>query len=275
MSVVAKTLDVSRPNLHEHVKGSKYPRGRYKKAEDTVLLQMIRHLVDERPTYGYHRIAALVNRQRLAEGLHVVNLKRIHRIMSNHQLLLSRHMLLLDGRTHDGKVMVMRSNLRWRSDALEFTCWNGEVIRLAFIIDAYDREIITWVGVTNTGISGSDIRDIMLEAVEKRFANTKALHLIEHLSDNGSCYTLLETKRFAVALNFEPCFTPVKSPRSNGMSEAFVKTLKRDYITIANLPDAKAAFRQINGWIEDYNEIHPHSVLNMNSSKMFRTALNQ
>ncbi len=36
----------------------------------------------------------------------------------------------------------MRSNLRWCSDGLEFTCWNGEIIRLAFIIDAFDREII-------------------------------------------------------------------------------------------------------------------------------------
>lgn len=158
---------------------------------------------------------------------------------------------------------------------MEFTCWNGEAIRLAFIIDACDREIIAWFGVTNTGISGSDIRDIMLEAVEKCFANTEAPHFFEHLSDNGSYYTLLKTRRFAVALNLKPCFTPVKSPQSNDMSEAFVKTLKRDYITIANLPDDKAAFRQINRWIEDYNEIHPHSALNMNSPRMFRKQLNQ
>jgi transposase InsO family protein len=35
------------------------------------------------------------------------------------------------------------------------------------------------------------------------------------------------------------CFTPVKSPQSNGMSEAFVKTLKRDYVRANPLPDAK------------------------------------
>lgn len=87
----------------------------------------------------------------------------------------------------------------------------------------------------------------MLEAVEKHFANTKAPHLVKHLSDNGSCYTLLETRRFAVALNLKPCFMPVTSLQSNGMREVFVKTLKRDYITTANLPDAKAAFRQIKG----------------------------
>ena len=80
-------------------------------------------------------------------------------------------------------------------------------------------------------------------------------------------------KAFAVEL--KPCFTLVKSPQSNGISEAFVKTLKCDYIKIANLPDAKPALRQINGWIEDYNEIHPHSALDMNSPRMFRRALNQ
>ena len=114
-----------------------------------------------------------------------------------------------------------------------------------------------------------------LEAIGKHFATARAPHLIEHLPDNGSCYTALETRQFAVALNLKPCFTPVKSPQSNGISEAFVKTLKRDYIKIANLPDAKPALRQINGWIEDYNEIHPHSALDMNSPRMFRRALKQ
>jgi len=92
---------------------------------------------------------------------------------------------------HDqgGKVMVMRSNLRWCSDGLKFTCWNGEVVRVTFIIEAFDRKIISWTAVANAGISGSDIRDTMLEAVEKRFGATRAAHAIEHLSDNGSAYT--------------------------------------------------------------------------------------
>lgn len=107
----------------------------------------------------------------------------------------------------------MRSNLRWCSDGLEFTCCNGEVVRLAFIIDAFDREIISWVAVANAGISRSDVRDIMLETVEKRFGGTRAPHVIEHLFDNGGAYTARETTLFAQALNLVPCFTPVASPR--------------------------------------------------------------
>lgn len=163
MKTVADTLGVSRSNLTERINGTSKPRGCYRKAEDVELLPYIRKLVDERPTYGYLRIAALLNRECQAQGLPGVNCKRLHRIMAAaNAMVLQKHTALRHGRVHDGKVMVMRSNLRWCSDALEFSRWNGEVVRLAFIIDAFNREIISWVAIANGGISGSDIRDMML-----------------------------------------------------------------------------------------------------------------
>ena len=269
MKRVAEALGVSRSNLAERTQGEAAARGSYVKAADEALLPLIRRFVDERPTYGYRRITALVNRERATQGLSPANRKRIHRIMQRNAMLLQRHTGRREGRLHNGKVMVMCSNLRWCSDGLEFTCWNGDVVRMAFIIDAFDREIITWAAVCGAGISGSDVRDMMLDAVEKRFGAVRAPHPIEHLSDNGSPYTAKQTRDFAAALNLIPCFTPVKSPESNGMSEAFVKTLKRDYVRISPLPDAKTALRQIAGWIDDYNEIHPHSALRMRSPREF------
>jgi putative transposase len=56
----------------------------------------------------------------------------------------------------------------------------------------------------------------------------------------------------------------------NGMSEAFVKSLKRDNIGIAYPPkrrDAETALHLIDEWIEEYNEIHPHSGLKMAPSR--------
>ena len=269
MKAVAETIGVARSHLHDKVRRTPKPRGPYRKQEDDALALLVRRLVDERPTYGYRRITALVNRELVRQGLPGANRKRVHRIMQRHALLLERHTGRREGRIHDGKVMVMCSNLRWCSDGLEFTCWNGDVIRLAFIIDAFDREIIAWTAVCGAGISGSDVRDMMLEAVEKRFGTVRAPHSIEHLSDNGSPYTAKGTRDFAAALNLVPCFTPVKSPESNGMSEAFVKTFKRDYARVNPLPDAATALRQIAGWINDYNEIHPHSALKMRSPREF------
>ena len=255
MKTVADTLGVSRSNLIERRDGHAKRKRRYRKAEDTSLLPLIRRLVDERPTYGYRRITALVNRELAAEGAAPANHKRVYRLMKIHGLLLEKHSGRRPGRTHDGKVVVMRSNLRWCSDGFEFTCWNGEVLRGAFVLDAHDREVIAWRAVVNAGISGSDIRDMMLEAVEKRFGDIRTPHKIEWLSDNGSPYTAAATREFATQLNLAPCFTPVASPESNGMSEAFVKTLKRDYLRVRPVPDARTALDQIAGWFEDYSPV--------------------
>src|SRR4051812_11466520 len=179
------------------------------------------------------------------------------------------------GRVHDGKVIVMRSNLRWCSDGFEISCWNGDLIRIAFIIDAHDREIIAWHAVVGSGISGGMVRDMMLEAVESRFGALHSPTPLEWLTDNGSAYTAKETRDFATALNLIACFTPVQSPESNGMSESFVKTFKRDYVRVNPLPDAVTALGKIAGWFEDYNENRPHSGLKMRSPREFIRAQTQ
>ena len=68
------------------------------------------------------------------------------------------------------------------------------------------------------------------------------------------------------------CFTPVASPESNSMWEAFVETVKRDYVHVTPIPDTHTALDRIAGWFEDYNENHPHSGLRMRSPRKFRTA---
>ncbi len=76
------------------------------------VLPLIRRLVDARPTYGYRRVTALLNRDLAAEGLAPANHKRVYRLMKVHGLLLEKHSGDRPGRTHDGKVVVMRSDLR-------------------------------------------------------------------------------------------------------------------------------------------------------------------
>jgi transposase InsO family protein len=99
-------------------------------------------------------------------------------------------------------------------------------------------------------------------AIAKRSTMRKArIALARRLSDNGSIFAAHKTIEIAVALNLVPCFTPVESPESNGMAEAFVKTLKRDYVRVSPIPDAAAALTLLDGWIEDYNTVHPHSRL--------------
>jgi len=261
VSLVASTLGVGRSTVYDRLTGNTRTRGPYAKADDADLLPRIRQIAAQRPTYGYRRIAAVLNRQQRADGLAPVNHKRVYRIMAADRLLLARRYTERADYGHDGVVVTIRSNVRWCSDGFEFTCWNGEVVRGAFIIDAHDREVIAWRAVANAGISGSDVRDIMLEAVETRFGGMRAPVPVEMLSDNGSTYTARETRTFARQLGLKPYFTPVRSPQSNGISEAFLHTLKCDYVRVSPLPDALTALTSLAGWIEDYNDNHPHSGL--------------
>lgn len=268
MKVVADTLGVARSNLIVQMQGKAKSRGSYQRQGDNELLQAIRQLTDARPTYGYRRITALLNRARRTSGAGPVNHKRVFRLMRQAHLLLQPFVGLRPVRAHEGSVIALVSNQRWSSDVLEISCWNGEVVRTAFAIDTCDREIIAW-HATTAGISGEMVRDLMLACVERRFAATRAPHPVQWLADNGSAYTARETLEFAIALGLVACFTPVRSPESNGVSEAFVKTLKRDYARIQPRPDAATVLQMLPLWIEDYNQHHPHSGLQMRSPREF------
>ena len=124
---------------------------------------------------------------------------------------------------------------------------------------------------TTAGISATMVQDILVESIEKRFGDTQRLpQEIEWLTDNGSCYIAEETRKFAKTLGFKVCTTPVRSPESNGMAEAFVKTFKRDYVYLSDRPDAATVMAQLAGWFEDYNSFHPHSGLKMMSPREYR-----
>jgi transposase InsO family protein len=271
VKTVATTLDVARSNIIERQKALRPRRGAQSRAGDVELIADIRRLVDQRPSYGYRRIAALLKRERRSAGQTPLNAKRVYRLMKKHGLLLQRHTGHRRPRAHDGKVITLQSNIRWCSDALEFTCWNGEIVRVAFALDCHDREIIGWLATT-AGISGEMIRDMMVQCVERRFASERAPHRVQWLTDNGSTFAARKTIDIAVALNLEPCFTPVESPESNGMAEAFVKTFKRDYVRLAPIRDARMALARIDSWIEDYNTAHPHSRLGYRSPREYIAA---
>lgn len=274
MKAVADTLGVSRSNLTEQLKPGRRRRGPYQCQDDDTLLALIRQITDQRPTYGYRRVTAVLNRTRHLTRSPPVNHKRVYRLMRRANLLLQAHTGLRPMRLHEGTIIAPASNHRWASDVMEIGSWNGDVVRIAFAIDTHDREIIAWIASTN-GISGEMVRDLMLDCIERRFKSLRAPHPVQWLADNGSAYTARETIDFAAALLLVPCFTPVRSPESNGVCEAFVKTFKRDYARIQPRPNAIAVLQCLPTWFEDYNENHPHSGLRMRSPREFIRSLSQ
>jgi putative transposase len=268
VKAVAEVLGVARSNLVEQMKARPRQRiGRPPPPADALVAE-IKTVIAEMPTYGYRRVHAILRRRALAERRQPPNHKRVYRVMKENGLLLQRH-AGGNERRHDGKIAVDRSDLRWCSDAFEIGCENGERVRVAFALDCCDREAMSYVATTG-GIGGEEVRDLMVTAVEHRFGRINRLpQTIEWLSDNGSGYIAMETRRFARDLGLEPCTTPFESPQSNGMAEAFVRTIKRDYVRVSPAPDAETVLRQLPTWLTHYNEVHPHKALGYRSPREF------
>ncbi|KGT86187.1 transposase [Erwinia typographi] len=271
ISFVSRCLRVSRAQLHTRLKrpDSWQDRRRKRQPDDTDALLRIHAVIGELPTYGYRRVWALLRRQSEAEDLAAVNAKRVYRIMRQHALLLEQKPSLPPSkRAHTGKVAVGESNQRWCSDGFEFRCDNGEKLRVTFALDCCDREALHWAASTG-GFDSETVQDVMLGAVERRFGSGFPVSPVEWLTDNGSCYRAHETRKFARMVGLEPKNTAVRSPESNGMAESFVKTMKRDYISIMPKPDGLTAVKNLAEAFEHYNEWHPHSALGYRSPREY------
>ena len=224
-------------------------------------------MIRTRATYGARRVRALVNR---AFGM-AYNLKRIRRVMELNGWKLPRSARRRTGRAHTGQIQRAVSNERWCSDVLEIACWNGEYVQIGFALDCHDRECLAHVAAARD-LCTRDIQQLMHAAVATRFGTgSRPDAPIQWLSDNGSIYTALDAACTAERLNLEPITTPAASPESNGMSEAFVNTLKRDYVSGADRSSAAALIDQVPAWIADYNAVAPHSALGFRAPQQYRS----
>lgn len=271
VSLVSRCLRVSRAQLHVILRRTDdWMDGRRSRhTDDTDVLLRIHHVIGELPTNGYRRVWALLRRQAELDGMPAINAKRVYRIMRQNALLLERKPAVPPSkRAHTGRVAVKESNQRWCSDGFEFRCDNGEKLRVTFALDCCDREALHWA-VTTGGFNSETVQDVMLGAVERRFGNELPASPVEWLTDNGSCYRANETRQFARMLGLEPKSTAVRSPESNGIAESFVKTIKRDYISVMPKPDGLTAAKNLAEAFEHYNEWHPHSALGYRSPREY------
>ncbi|MDE4562416.1 IS3 family transposase [Sinorhizobium meliloti SM11] len=275
MKAVCETLGVARSNIAARAANSpSRARGR-PPLPDRELVEDIKAIIADMPTYGYRRVHAILRRNARKDGRSWPNAKRVYRVMKLHNLLLVRHTGAADDRLHDGQVAVERSNIRWCSDGFEIGCDNKEKVRVAFALDCCDREAIAHVATTE-GIKSQDVKDLVITAVENRFGRINMLsEPIEWLTDNGSCFIARDTASLLRDIGMEPCTTPVRSPQSNGMAEAFVKTFKRDYVAVNPTPDAETVMAQLPFWFEHYNNLHPHSALGYQSPREFISSKSQ
>jgi putative transposase len=215
-------------------------------------------------TYGYRRIHALLIR----EGIRI-NPKTVWRLLRRKGWLSStRSRLERSRRRHEGQVSVAEPNRRWASDITGIVTWNKQKGRLAVIIDCADRMVLAWQFARR--MLSEDLQEMVREAVFQRFgAEKEKAQNLEFLSDNGPEYACRKLRALLQDFGMVICRTPRRSPESNGLAEAFFGSFKRDYVYQGELENLEAVAQQLPGWIEDYNQIAPHSALGMKSPAQF------
>ena len=220
MKLVSECLGVARSQLTVRIKQSVSPIRRSRPVNDAELVVEIQQQVGELPSYGYRRVWGLLRRERETQSLPAINVKRVYRGMRDHNLLLGRRFKQPGVQCrHEGCIAVNTSDTRWCSDGFEFRCEDGAKQSVTFALGCCDRDAIGWVASPN-GYSGDDIRDLVLESVEKRFGDQLPTTPVRWLSDNGSACTAEQTRLFARQIGLQPVTTPERSPQSNGRLRA-------------------------------------------------------
>jgi transposase InsO family protein len=91
----------------------------------------------------------------------------------------------------------------------------------------YDADIVRWMAIRGRGR-----RTEMANFARTRGPEETSWPTLDY---DGKTYAL----SFARDVGLEPRTTPLESPQSNGMAEAFVRTIKRDYVRVSPRPDAE------------------------------------
>lgn len=272
---IADAFEVSRSTLYyEPVSQEEVGMPRYyQKSKAQLVLEEIKTVLSIRATFGYRRVTTMVNRQRALKGRNNINRKHLQRITRINGLTLPQTMPH-ERRPHTGLVMTFSPNIHLCSDGMEIRCFNGDKVFLAFALDCCDHEAFTYVARTEP-LSAMDIEELMVKAVEARFGSVlRCPRDIQWLSDRGSIYRAKSVKALGRELNLQCCYTRAYSRESNGMAEAFVKTIKRDYVYQADCDSAESVLKLLPQWFADYNNVASHSALGMKSPVEYKKSIN-
>ncbi|WP_405046822.1 IS3 family transposase [Pseudomonas sp. 3296] len=113
---------------------------RSKPVNDAELVVEIQQQVSELPSYGYRRVWGLLRRTRETQLLPAINVKRVYRVMRDHNLLLERRVKPPGvPRRHEGRIAVETIDTRWCSDGFEFRCEDCAKLSVTFSLNCCDR----------------------------------------------------------------------------------------------------------------------------------------
>ena len=218
------------------------------------LVDRIKELSKDNPTYGYRFITELLTR----DGWRV-NRKKVQRIRRAEGL--RGHQTKKKSRRRGGSTTEPRSagapSDVWSWDFIFDTTEDGQTIKILSIVDEFSRFCIDLN--VNRKISSSKVLEA-LDLACKRYGAPKCIR-----SDNGPEFVATAVQDWVKSRQIDCIYVAPGSPWENGYVESFHSRFRNDCLNrewFINKLDAKVA---IGDWREHYNERRPHSGIDYQS----------
>ena len=229
---------------------------------DTV--QRIRDICNERVTYGYRRVWALLRN----EGVHM-NPKTVYRIMKDGSLSLEPH---IHKKRKGWKNLFHPESPDelWETDLTYVPTVNEGMTYLFNMKDCFTKE---WLGYcySRTCNRKDALRSIEDSVMRHPESYPDALvHAIKLRSDNGDQYTSHYFMNHVQIMGFMQEFIEKSTPEQDGDIESFHMSLKTDYIWVREIMDFSDGERIIENAFNDYNNVRLHSSIDYLAPKAFR-----
>ena len=219
--------------------------------------------VRQAPTALIARIKAIAQRWKRWGYRQIYDRLRLEGVMVNHKCVyrLYREEGLMVRRKRRKKLVVERKpltpvtepNERWSMDFVQDTLADGRKIRILNIIDDFTREAI---GLEiDSSIPGLRVAHVLERTELIRGKLPRSI-----VCDNGTEFTSMVMSRWAYQ-KVELHFIQPGKPNQNAFVESFNGKMREECLNenvFMNLAEAK---RIIETWVEEYNQLRPHSSL--------------
>ncbi len=227
---------------------------------DMELRSVVQKIALSRPSYGYRRVQAELERRG-----HQVNHKRVRRIMREDNLLCVRRRSFV--RTTDSKhgftvypnlakeMVLTDINQLWVAD-ITYIRLRSEFVYLAVILDAYSRRVIGWE------LSNSLAVELALGALRMALNGRRFAPGLVHHSDRGVQYAANDYTQLLRERQIQISMSRRGNPYDNAQAESFMKTLKYEEVYRSDYYDQRDVRSNVGRFLEKvYNEKRLHSAL--------------
>lgn len=230
---------------------------RVERPVDPELRGVVLALAEERPSFGYRRITAMVRRQ----TKRVVNEKAVRRVMRKEHLLLPPAVPPRRTRVpkHPGRQITDAPNQAWQADLKYVWCGRDGWAYLQNTVECCTSE---WLGYVFDQRCGAQEAIRMLNGiVPGRFPETGLAPGTRLRVDNGPCYRADAFVKHARGLGFIVEHIQVRTPEDNGVVESHHAGIARDYLDLAYFESSEEAAAYIaKAWL-DHETVKPRQRL--------------